>query len=114
MAKPHKVLEVTSVAAIRYGSTPRAILIAIMGNANCAGWSNFALVPWIYINPPADGIYDFDLIGTPPEDQAGSGITAFKHHHVWSDYPDQAEGVRIHASSNQMQAFAHTVQIPPS
>jgi hypothetical protein len=51
---------------IRLATTPPGALLVAVGHFKSDGGGEAALVPHRYIVPPADGIYDFDLIAKKP------------------------------------------------
>ncbi|MDQ3185105.1 MAG: hypothetical protein M3Q16_01300 [Pseudomonadota bacterium] len=100
-----KILEVTEVKLAILESFPPQLRISASGNVPTGGWSNPRLVPYIYIQPPPDGIYDFDFVADPPEGIATQVISPIEVVHVWKDLPDRLKGVRIHASQNSKTAL---------
>ena len=65
------------------------------------------LVARVYVQPPPDGIYDFDFVAEPPPadrvvTQAFAPISAER---VLESVPNGLRGVRIHAASNQKEAM---------
>ena len=40
---------------------PQAILAA-RGRVTSSGWTNGRLIPYVYVTPPKDGIYEFDFV----------------------------------------------------
>jgi hypothetical protein len=79
-----------------------SVIITALGTVTSGGWSKPRLSPWVYIAPPADGIYDFDFEAAPPTGIATQGITAIATAQVIPNPPSWLKGVRIHASSNNL------------
>lgn len=72
------------------------------GQANSAGWDNVRLEPRIYIDPPQDGVQEFDLVGDPPSGPVADVMTEVKAK-VEMPRPDWATGVRVHAKTNSIE-----------
>ncbi len=98
-----KLLDVKHIDLAILKSNPPQLSITVFGSAPTLGWTSANLVPYVYITPPEDGIYDFDFVGTPPSGPAGEMITPAVTNYVWPDYPPELKGVRIHASLNEME-----------
>ena len=101
-----KAYEVTDIKLTIEKILPPNLVIKVEGNAPTSGWNNFQLSPYVYIMPPADGIYDFDLIGEKPDGISSPAITCIEPPavFVWEDFPEQeVKGVRVHASSNSLE-----------
>lgn len=95
-----KLLRVNSIDLAILKSNPPQLSITVFGSAPTTGWTNIHLVPYVYIMPPEDGIYDFDLVGTPPSGPAGQMISPAVANYIWPEYPSSLRGVRVHASLN--------------
>lgn len=103
-SKATKVLEVTRVAVSYLKSNPPQLKIDADGKTNTAGWTKPALIEHIYVTPPADGIYDYDFVATPPAGIALPVITPISAHTVRHTIPKGMKGVRIIASQNKRVA----------
>ena len=106
MNKP-KVDSVKKVEVALLKSNPPKLSIKAEGEVPTGGWSAGELVAWVYVQPPPDGIYDFDFVAEPPP--AGSVVTqAFtpiSAEKVLETIPKGLRGVRIHAASNKREAL---------
>lgn len=80
----------------------------VSGMVESAGWTNPLLIPYNYLVPPQDGIYDFTFYATPPDGPAGGVFTSIDVRHRLTASPNEMKGVRIHASTNSME-----VALPP-
>ena len=65
MNKP-KVDSVNKVELALLKSKPPKLSIKADGEVPTGGWSAGELVPRVYVQPPPDGIYDFDFVAEPP------------------------------------------------
>lgn len=67
------------------------------------GWTDPQLIPYIYIQPPPDGIYDFDFVAKPPSGISQPVLTDIRASHIVFPFPDDLKGVRVHASNNSVE-----------
>jgi hypothetical protein len=86
-------------------SNPPSLVVSAIGAAPSSGWTDVELGAWIYITPPADGIQDFDLLGRAPSGVSLPVLTPVAVSTVYPAVPKWLKGVRIHASSNKMEAL---------
>jgi hypothetical protein len=100
-----KVLEVNEVKLAVLESFPPKLRIAASGTVPTGGWTNPKLEPFIFIQPPPDGIYDFDFVADPPEGVATQVITPIEAVYVWENFPEGVKGIRVHASQNSKTAL---------
>jgi len=102
-----KVDSVKKVEVALLKSKPPKLSIKAEGEVPTGGWSAGELVAFVYVQPPPDGIYDFDFVAKPPP--AGSVVTQvvspISAEKVLNDIPKGLRGVRIHAASNQKEAM---------
>jgi hypothetical protein len=62
-----KMLDVQRVHLAIRKTNPPQLHIAADGTARSTGYTTPTLIPYVYVTPPADGIYDFDFVATPPD-----------------------------------------------
>jgi hypothetical protein len=102
-----KVGSVKKVEIALLKSKPPKLSIKAEGEVPTGGWSAAELVAFVYVQPPPDGIYDFDFVAEPPP--AGSAVTQvvspISAEKVLETIPEGLRGVRIHAASNQKEAM---------
>lgn len=104
-----RILEVTDVQVQILKSHPPKLVIIASGKVPTSGWSHGALVPWIYVTVPQDGIQDLDFVATPPDGislPVVLGIAAqitveADIQNYWGPGKPLA-GVRIHARDNSV------------
>ena len=102
------ILEVQYVELSVRESRPRQLHIRAIGTVPSPGWRTAELIPFVYVQPPADGIYDFAFTARAPKDDAEVGVSSLKDikvTHVVSPLTDGLKGVRIHASLNSQLAL---------
>ncbi len=97
------VWEITSLKLEISKSLPPILTINAEGRVRTGGYSKARLEPRIYVHPPADGIYEFDFVATPPPGMATQVISPIKAEpYHWEDYPKDLKGVKVYAEENSM------------
>ena len=99
-----KVLEVQNVKLSILESVPLKLSITAFGTVPTSGWKNADLIPYIYIQPPPDGIYDYDFVAEPPDQPVPQVITPIVANKV-ELLLDDLKGVKVHASLNSKVAL---------
>jgi len=98
-------LEVKEVVLAILKSNPPQLAITAFGVVRTLGYTNPRLVPFVYIQPPPDGIYDFSFVATAPTGPVGEMISPVTALYIMDPMPSDLKGVRIHASTNQKEAL---------
>lgn len=98
-----KILEVTEVRLAVLESFPPKLRIRTSGTVPSGGWNRPQLIPYVYIQAPPDGIYDFDFVAEPPDAPAIAAVSPIEVSYVWDAFPEGCKGVRIHASTNSIE-----------
>lgn len=96
-----KVFEVTTVTLVILKKNPPVLEINAYGKVSSGGWKKGKLIPYVYIAPPADGLYEFDFVAGEPNGasiQVISEITSEPF--LWDDFPKDLKGVKVYSSSN--------------
>lgn len=97
-----KILTATSVSLEIQKTNPPNLIISADGIVNSGGWKNGQLVPFIYIAPPVNGIYEFDFIADRPTGMVTQALTPIKAEFTWEDFPLELNGVKIYSSDNDL------------
>jgi hypothetical protein len=100
-----KILEVAEIELAVLESFPPKLRITASGTVATGGWSNPKLDPYIYIQAPLDGIYDFNFVADPPEGVATQVISPIEATFIMENLTSDVKGVRIHASQNSKTAL---------
>jgi hypothetical protein len=100
-----KILEVAEIELAVLESFPPKLRITASGTVPTGGWSNPKLDPYIYIQAPLDGIYDFNFVADPPEGVATQVISPIEATFIMENLTSDVKGVRIHASQNSKTAL---------
>lgn len=102
-----KLPEVKKVGVAWTKMMPPGLLVFATAHVTQVGWSNVQLVPRMYITPPADGVWDMDLMGQFPE----KTITLYLPREIDAEplhvpnVPKWVKGVRVHASTNKKSSL---------
>lgn len=99
-----KILEITEVKLGPIKNEPSKPNVICVGVVPSGGWTSPQLIPYVYLNPPSDGIYDFDIVANAPTPEAAVIIitTPITCNYRLEDVPADLKGVKIHTSSNTM------------
>lgn len=100
-----KILKVVNVNLTIFKINPPALNIDATGLVPTGGWTNGKLVPYIYVSFPKDGIWDFDFVADEPQGPVAQVISVVSANYLWHNYPKELKGVRIHSSTNFLEAF---------
>ena len=100
-----KVQSVGSVHLAILRTNPLTLRITSDGTVPTSGYKDAELAAWIYIQPPADGIYSFDFMARPPGGPATDVISPIKAVEHWQPFPKDLKGVRVISSTNEMIAM---------
>ncbi len=102
-SKETKIYEIIDVQISILKSKPPMLSITASGNVTTGGWTNPVLVPYIYVVPPKDGMYEFDFIADRPTGIVTQVITPIAASVIMEEIPKDLIGVRIHSSSNSKE-----------
>lgn len=97
------VPSVKSVDLVTLESFPPQIWIRVVGEAPNSGWSETGFLnQYVYLLPPADGIYEFDLLAFSPDDSATSNpvVTKIEANFVINAIPDGFVGVKVYGKND--------------
>ena len=111
-AKEETVLSVTDVKLAADKTYPPKLIIRAQGTVSTYGWENGKLVPFVYIQPPPDGIYDFNFVATPPIHLVPEVVTCIEAKHILDTIPKNLKGVRIHSRTNSQVAYLNAPNNP--
>ncbi len=101
---PTKIYSTEDIHLTILKTNPLTLRIVATGLVNTSGWHSPQLIPYVYVAPPADGIYDFDFCAEPPSGIALNVLLPITAAFQWSPFPLELKGVRIHASSGSRES----------
>lgn len=112
--RPVQRVEVQSASLSLEKKNPPNLLIHAEGQAPADGWKHVHLIAYRYPTTPQDGIWEFDMVGTPPDAASDSTASKVTADFRWLAYPaDQVKGIRIHGSDRSV-AEVRLAQPPAS
>ena len=99
-----KVMSVKHVGVALTKSLPPILVVSAKGEVNSGGWSNGDLVPYVYVAPPPDGVWDFDFIAQRPSGPAVTVISSISTDQPFAAVlPKWCRGVRVHSATGAME-----------
>lgn len=98
-----RVLSVNSIEFAILKSNPPMLGITSDGTVGSLGWHSAELVSFIYIQPPVDGIWDFDFVAQPPDSPTPQILQPISAQAAWPGDFGRLRGIRIHSASNKME-----------
>jgi hypothetical protein len=104
-AGQEQILDVDS-ATVALGKTPDTLELTASGKTSAPGYTELAFLPRINPGPPADGIYDVDVIGYKPQGVAAQVVTPVEVKGQWDNYPKtELKGVRFVTKTKEVVAM---------
>jgi hypothetical protein len=105
LMKKEKIFHVDEVCLQILKKEPPVLEIIAKGQVVTSGWDlkSGELVPHIYIQLPADGIYEFDFTASPPMrgTRTSDILINIDAKYNWENYPEDLKGVRINSGTNK-------------
>lgn len=99
-----------SLSVIQKGNQSQ-LLITAKGQVPTPGWTNPELVPFVYIQAPPDGIYDFNFVAERPDGMQPQVLSTIDVKHVLNPLPANLKGVRIHSATNAVEALLSAKEV---
>ncbi len=104
-----RVEKILKIETVVLNSNPPTLLVTATGQVNSAGWKNPQLSRRVYVTPPADGIWEYDLLALPPEGAAATVLSELQASNRWPGYDASVvKGVRVYGVGGGVK----TVQLP--
>lgn len=99
-----KVMDVGGVTLDVLESNPPKLKIHADGKVPTGGWGKGHLIPYVYVQPPPDGIYDYDFVGEAPPDGTivTTVVSPISAERLEDPMPEGLKGVRVHACNNSV------------
>jgi hypothetical protein len=98
-----RIMDVTAVHVSILKSNPPKVAIHAIGHVPTTGWTQIELDPYLYLVPPADGVWDFDFVGKAPSGIVGQVVLQV-YASIVVPMPRWLRGVRVHAKTNTIDA----------
>jgi hypothetical protein len=97
---PQSIHDVESVTLSILKTNPATLEIQVSGHTTTTGWTDIKLNPRVYVAPPANGIWEFDLQGVPPGGIAGQIMLPVSTEYKWKNFPPAVKGIKVYSASN--------------
>ena len=98
--KPDRAQRVKKILNVEYAvekQVPPNLLVSAIGEVPTSGWTQPVLVRRTYVQPPPDGIWEYDLYAVPPAGPAAQVVSQVKATDRWNDYDELVvHGVRVY------------------
>jgi hypothetical protein len=85
-------------------TNPLALVITAIGKCHAPGWHSAQLRPYMYMRPPAAGIYEFELTAQPPAATAPAEEATLQAEYVWLNPPAEVTAIKVYAQHNALLA----------
>src|ERR1041385_8030445 len=94
------IYQVDDVTITYIKKSPPEYRIDAAGLTSTSGWSKPELMPVVYVQPPPDGIYEYQFVADPPSGISTQVLTPISADKVLDKMPKGFCGVRLHAATN--------------
>jgi hypothetical protein len=92
-----RVPEILEVTFELQTTEPPNLAVTATGRVSSGGWTEVQLLRRVYIAPPADGIWEYDLLGKPPAGAAIQVLSKVKGTDLWEKVElDKLKGIRVY------------------
>jgi hypothetical protein len=90
---------IVSVTCTIQKSAPPQLIVVANGEVPTGGWSGETLNRRTYVSAPADSIWEYDFMATPPSGMATQVITPVTAQDTWA-YPQSIVGIRVYGEGS--------------
>lgn len=84
---------------LEYDGT-KSITVKVTGEVPTTGYTNVALIRRVYVKPPADGIWEYDMIACKPTGIVAQVLTPVQAEDEWESPPRGLKGIRVYGEGN--------------
>ncbi len=100
-SQPVRIGKILSVNYAIEEINPPNLVVEATGEVPTGGWTQAQLFRRIYVNPPLDGIWEYDLYGTPPSQPVPQVISEISASNRWEGFPqDLVKGIRVYGEGS--------------
>lgn len=96
------VFSVSTLSLTVLESQPPKLAIHVSGSVSTPGWTGLTLIHRVYIVPPADGVYEADVVGVPPGGIVPQIITPFAFSEIRGQFPADLKGFRVYSATDSV------------
>jgi hypothetical protein len=104
MANAEPVYRVESVELANLLSNPPQLSIVAHGTVRTGGYTNPTLIEVVYIQPPEDGIWEYEFVADSPRGPSTDALTPIEAQTVRTSIPDGLKGIRVRGETNSAEA----------
>lgn len=105
MYQGQEMIQKIDSASVEPGKSADSLILKVSGDVAGPGYTDAAFLPRIYPAPPADGIYEVDVVATKPAGAMVAQTTPIEIKNSWPHYPAaHLKAVRFMAKGNQVEA----------
>lgn len=105
MTSSEPVYRVDSVDLAILRSNPPQLQIVAHGTVRTGGYTNATLIEIVYVQPPEDGIWDYDFVAEPPSGPSTDALTPIEARTIRGSIPDGLKGIRVRGETNSVEAM---------
>jgi hypothetical protein len=98
-----KVHSIESVSLFPVVTDPSSLIITVKGENLNSNYTNIRLEPFVYVQPPLNGIWEFTMVGEVPP-ITDNLVTHVGTQYLWQDFPKNAKGIRVYSQTNSKSA----------
>src|SRR5258708_33573357 len=104
-----KVYQIDNVSAELLEKNPPSLNIIAKAENQNNNYTKTRLEPRVYITPPADVIWEFDMVGyVPPRvDTIHTNVSAT---YVWVKFPKNVKGIKVYSATNAKTSMLNVVE----
>lgn len=99
--EPEPILEVLEIT--KFDQSASGLAIEAQGLTRTTGWTQPMLVARRYVQPPQDGIQEFDFLALRPAGGSGDALRKITGEGKLEERPDWLRGVRVIAETNSRE-----------
>lgn len=100
-SQPVRIEKILSVNYALEKTNPPNLVVEATGEVPTGGWTQGKLSRRIYVTPPADGIWEYDLYGTPPSQQVPQVVSEISASNRWESFPQGlVKGIRVYGEGS--------------
>ncbi|MGE0606822.1 MAG: hypothetical protein AB7O62_06820 [Pirellulales bacterium] len=83
---------------------PPEVRFVVTGEVDSTGWTEAQLVRRIYVSPPAEGIWEYDLLAKPPASPSPPTRAIVTVEESWKSLDTaKVKGIRVYGTGDDVQ-----------
>ncbi len=81
----------------------KSITVSVAGEVPTSGYTNTVLIRRIYVTPPADGIWEYDMLTCKPGGITNPVLSPVMAKDKWESPPRSLKGIRVYGSQEHKE-----------